>query len=374
MPIDDSVLAAIEAAYEAATDESRWPDTLGTLADATDSQTATLWVLDRSAQARLPVFSFINSDPAFAKGYPDRMAPLDAMVQYLVAHPDQPIIDDGVYQVDRTIGPYPCYDWHRPHANGRHCLVGQTRPAPAIQVGVALHRTRKVGRYQPRDINRFAMLHSHLERALQIGFQLGSLGALQQWSSDLLDRSSFGMLLLDQHRRLMFATCRAETLANQRDGIRLSTDGLVLSNRDDDRRLQRLIARALGVPPLKASSGVMQVLRPSGKRPYFLLAAPVSHGRVATFATQPAVCLTINDGEDQTQFPIQHLQTAFGLTRAEARLARLLANGTKLRSAGEQLGIQYGTARARLADIFRKTQTRRQAELIQLMMAILTMY
>jgi DNA-binding CsgD family transcriptional regulator len=67
------------------------------------------------------------------------------------------------------------------------------------------------------------------------------------------------------------------------------------------------------------------------------------------------------------------LQAAFGLTEAEARLAALLASGEELRFAAEKLGITYGTARTRLAEIFQKTETRRQAELMKILLTTLAM-
>lgn len=375
MPLDEHMLAVIEAVYEAAMDESLWPEALQHLADATDSQAATLWVLDRAAQPRLPALTTLNFDPDFTDAYLDHMVPLDPTVQYLVAHPDLSIVHDGLYLTDQDIDHHAYYDWHTRHTDARYRLVVEIRPAPAVQAGVALHRTRKAGRYQPRDIERFTVLHSQVERALMIGFQHGSLGTLRHWTTDLLDRSPLGMLLLDQHKRLIHANSRAEAIACQDDGIQLARDGLVLSRRDDHKRLQHLIAQALGETLTGvATGGAMRVSRPSGKRPYFLLAAPVTQGQAMLCSRRPTVSLTLNDPEGRTALPIQHLQSVFGLTQAEAHLASELGSGLELRGAAEKLGIRYGTARARLADIFQKTQTRRQAELIQLMLAILTIF
>ena len=61
----------------------------------------------------------------------------------------------------------------------------------------------------------------------------------------------------------------------------------------------------------------------------------------------------------------------FGLTKAEAKLAAILAKGQELKSAAEELGITYGTARSRLAQIFQKTATRRQGELVHLLFTYL---
>ena len=62
--------------------------------------------------------------------------------------------------------------------------------------------------------------------------------------------------------------------------------------------------------------------------------------------------------------PIDLLRGHFGLTPAEARLALHLVAGETLRSAAVKLSISYETARTSLKNIFRKTGTCRQAELV----------
>jgi len=85
----------------------------------------------------------------------------------------------------------------------------------------------------------------------------------------------------------------------------------------------------------------------------------------------PRVCIVISDPERTTPVLELGLQTVYGLTEAEARLAALLANGENLRTAAAQLGITYGTCRSRLAEIFQKTETRSQPELIGLLLKTL---
>ena len=86
---------------------------------------------------------------------------------------------------------------------------------------------------------------------------------------------------------------------------------------------------------------------------------------------RPAVCVVITDPDRSTPFLKMRLQSVYGLTEAEARLAALLADGERLRPAAAKLGITYGTCRARLADIFEKTQTRSQPELVALLLKTL---
>jgi DNA-binding CsgD family transcriptional regulator len=69
--------------------------------------------------------------------------------------------------------------------------------------------------------------------------------------------------------------------------------------------------------------------------------------------------------------PIDLLRCHFGLTPAEARLALHLVSGETLRSAAVKLSVTYETARSRLKNIFNKTKTRRQVELVTLILAAL---
>jgi DNA-binding CsgD family transcriptional regulator len=61
---------------------------------------------------------------------------------------------------------------------------------------------------------------------------------------------------------------------------------------------------------------------------------------------------------------IDLLRCRFGLTPAEAKLALQLVAGETLRAAAVKLNITYETARTELKNIFNKTETCRQAELV----------
>jgi DNA-binding CsgD family transcriptional regulator len=216
---------------------------------------------------------------------------------------------------------------------------------------------------------------------------------------DFLDRSPVAIVLLDGQKRVVFANEHAAELHGRGDGITICSSGIGLFRSHDNVRLQGLIARAVGgCGPPAGRHGVrdagrgrrslgdegglgrrslgegrsMRALRSSGKRPYGFIVAPLLLGdrdRDPVRATcRPAVCVVIADPDGARALPVERLQEAFDLTEAESRLAARLAAGEGLRSAAHSLGITYGTARARLAEIFQKTDTRRQGELINLLL------
>jgi DNA-binding CsgD family transcriptional regulator len=367
MSYDDRVLAVIQAVYDAGLDETRWPDALRALTDLTGSQAATFWVLDGSEQPRLPALITINFDPAFVGEYVEHMAALDPTNLYLVGHPQERIVHDGLFIEEREKDRSAYYDWQGRHTDVRFRLIGQISPAPVVQAGVALHRTRAAGRYESKDIDQFQILYRHLAQAIAIGFRLGSLGTLQKCSTELLDRNPAAVLLLDDRQHVVFA------LHSGNDGVRLSRNGILLARKQDHDRLQTLIAQVLsaGSSASASAGGAMRAARPSGRRPYAILVTPTSRHYPALSTLRPAVCVVITDPDCQRPLPNDRLQAVFGLTEAEARLGALLAAGQDLRSAAATLGITYGTARARLTEIFQKTETRRQGELVRVLLTSL---
>lgn len=370
MAVDETALQVVQSLYDAALDEALWPDALNQLIKFTKSQAASVWVLDSSDQLRLPSFTCVNFDPAAIAEYLDHFAALDPTVQYLAAHPDQPIVHDGLVITEREKERHPYYDWHNRLIDTRFRMVGQMRPAAPLQAGIAVHRGPTAGRYETQDLERFTFLYGHLKRALAIGFQLGNLGAIQQCTAELLDRNPAAILLLDAKGRVVHANRAACNLQRGGDGIAFSPRGLAFARKHDKDKFTVLVGRALSrlATSAEGPGGVMRVQRASGKRPYVVLVAPVAGRYPALSFLRPAVCVTITDPDAQQPVPLQRLRATFELTQAEARLASLIAAGEDLRAAAEKLDITYGTARARLAVVFHKTGTRRQGELVRLLL------
>jgi DNA-binding CsgD family transcriptional regulator len=204
---------------------------------------------------------------------------------------------------------------------------------------------------------------------LTIGVKLGSLGALQKGIAEVLDQSANAVLFLDEHRRIAYANAPAQAMHRAGDGL-LLRDGAMLLHRRDDDRLQSLIAEVIAATRIDspAAGGTMRAARLSGKRPYLIVVTPVATCPTALAPLKPVVCLVVIDPEERPRIPIDRIRSAFGLTQAEARLAARLADGEDLRTAASALGITYGTARARLGIVFQKTDTRRQGELIRLVL------
>ncbi|HEX3485949.1 MAG TPA: hypothetical protein VHT51_12870 [Micropepsaceae bacterium] len=371
MGIEDTIHAAVEALYDAALDEMLWPSALAQIVQVTESHAATFCVIDGSERPRLPVFTSFNFEQRFIDEYLDSMVLHDPTVQYIVAHPDQKIIHDAEFITECEKDQHFYYDWHASFSDTRHRLAGMVSPAPKVQSGITLHRTRQVGDFEPAHIERFRFLYRHLERAVRIGFQLGTLGTMRRMSFELLDENPFGIFVLDEKGYVLFANRAAHAMVVADEGIVLASEGLSLVMRADDRKLQSLIQQASSVrgAGTGASGGAMQAMRRSGKRPFSILVSPLSRTALTVTAVKPSVCVIIADADRDVALPEHLLRALWGMTPSEARLATRLAAGEELQSAANELGIAYSTARTQLAALFRKTETCRQGELVKVLLS-----
>jgi DNA-binding CsgD family transcriptional regulator len=92
---------------------------------------------------------------------------------------------------------------------------------------------------------------------------------------------------------------------------------------------------------------------------------PVKYCMLRPTDRDPAAVLFIGDPERPVEVDPRNLIRLYGLSRAEARVAVLLAKGLRLEQSAQQLGLTYETVRKHLKQIFSKTGTDRQAELIR---------
>jgi DNA-binding CsgD family transcriptional regulator len=86
-------------------------------------------------------------------------------------------------------------------------------------------------------------------------------------------------------------------------------------------------------------------------------------------ANLPAVAVMLIDPAQRVQLPEPLLAELFGFTPTEASIAMRLADGQRKEDIAEQMEISTTTVAFHLRNLFQKTDTRRQAELIAVILA-----
>lgn len=171
---------------------------------------------------------------------------------------------------------------------------------------------------------------------------------------DLLDWLDLGVIIADATARPIRLNRRAGSIVARGDGLYATPFGITTAIPEETGRLRQAIAKA-------AKGGArLRLSRPSGAPPLLVTVIPVGSGPlVALFVMDPDIAGTPSPAL---------LQELFGLTAAEAVFAAEISRGDGMQAVAERLSIAPTTARTHLTRIFEKTGTRRQAELVRLLM------
>ncbi len=107
--------------------------------------------------------------------------------------------------------------------------------------------------------------------------------------------------------------------------------------------------------------------RQSGGRPYLVL---VPGQRFSPDEKPEAVVLLLIDTEQRTKVSGDTLVRLYNLTPSETRVALMLIDGKRLDQIAEESEIAQTTVVFHLKNLFRKTDTNRQADLIRVLLSV----
>lgn len=185
--------------------------------------------------------------------------------------------------------------------------------------------------------------------------------------AEAVNHSDVGVLLVNARGQLMLANGIAEALMARQDGLRRSGTLLSGSRLPDTLRLQTAIDHVVGggTSRTRAAAPVIALGR-AERRP--LLVAIVATDQPPVTAEDCAAILYVFDPAQELRRLIEPVCKLYGLSPVETRLTCLLADALSLADAAAAMHVREQTARSYLKQIFLKTDTNRQAELVWLML------
>jgi DNA-binding CsgD family transcriptional regulator len=184
--------------------------------------------------------------------------------------------------------------------------------------------------------------------------------------AEAMEAVEFGIMLVAGDGFILFANTMARELMRRGEGLQANGGWVATTSADITRRLREFISRSATEPDGKRSGAATIILeRGTGRSSLFLHVMPIERRSTTTAQSAAAVIFII--APDFYAFPSFNAFAALhGLTRCEARVFREIISGQGLIAASTQLRITEATARTHLRNIFEKTGTKRQTELLRL--------
>ncbi len=178
------------------------------------------------------------------------------------------------------------------------------------------------------------------------------------------DRFLVGVVIVDEKGSVKVMNKEAERIFAENDGIAVSQGILKGSAPKQNAKLYESIRRAFEE---EALDEIVSFPRNSGGRPYLVL---IPGQRFSVEERPEAVVLLVIDTEQRAKVSGDTLVRLYNLTPSETRVALMLIDGKRLDQIAEELDVAQTTVVFHLKNLFRKTDTNRQADLIRVLLSV----
>lgn len=361
---DDSHLSElITHLYDAAIDETLWPGTATRIAEHFGS-TSTVVKLHDDIQVSLLECTDNLMVSEKEAAWADTWHRHDLWVQRSVAYGMSRVItDEDLVTPEEQAASGFYQEWLR-HLGIYH-MVGAVFPGVGNKIGVlGIHRPREGGAYTQAERRKVALILPHLQRALNLRQRLAAMCQTHAATLQALDRLDTGVLIVDRYCLILQTSAMAETLLRDNREIGITAGRLFLAQPPLHEKLRAMVGAAIDTARGKATPlGSALSIPRAGRMPLAIEVTPL-RPLASPVSQRPAALIFIRD----PQMPIAEtrLRELFGLTRTEATVATLLAQGKSLDEISTQISSGPTTVRSHLKQIFAKTGTHRQAEVVAL--------
>lgn len=219
-------------------------------------------------------------------------------------------------------------------------------------------------------------LVAHIRRALHLRYLLLQGSQLADTSVRLLDAIGAAMLIVQLDGEIAYINPAARKILNNNHALTIKENRIWSPNTFKYQRLKTLIANMVESVHAPASEPSQRHLAIHHQKDVlYLHLSLVAHETDRLpwinqrLMKEPMVMLQVRDLKHGLSINAsQQLVDIYHLTRAELNIARLVAEGLQVNEMADLVQLSANTIRAQLKAIYKKTNTRRQAELMQLLL------
>lgn len=359
----EKLSSLIAQIYDAALDSEQWHNFMEEARRVLGVENSVLMMIDSHNPDRT-IISYEGFDPIYTEEILERRETED---YYYLALKQQPknrvLLGTDIISLEE-MHQKPFYHEIARKVNCEWLVGGVIENCTGHSGFITFLRNGKSGSFSYEHKRFIAMLLPHIQKAYFIHQRLAQKESLQQ----TLEKSDYGVVLLDERSHVLFVNHKAEQYLQEQDGVSLRHGHIKLHNYADQLAVDNGIRGVLGLSDSLESlhETCFAIKRPSGNLPYQVVISPLNaRSDVISLMPGGACAIFIHDPNATPAISIDMLRVAYGLTEAEARVCEHLFRCADLDEVTDTLEISRNTAKTHLKRIFSKCQVKSQAELMR---------
>jgi DNA-binding NarL/FixJ family response regulator len=346
--------------YAAALDDQTWPQFSTLVGKAAGIEAVSVWLTDHgriSDSSMAPIYA------PFMEPYREHFGKLDPWAAGLARNRPEVIMLACEHIREADLEKSEFYnDFAR--RGGMYRPIGvRVCLAPQVYATMGSENPFAKKLFDESDKRRVEQVLPHVKRALQLRLrQRQSIQTTAPYSA-ALNTLAFGVIICDVEGRPVFANAAAEELARGKTGIVLSARGAVCALVPKE---ARTLARFVRDAATGGAGGALQLTGHDGAPGLLALISPLPAQASGNHGTGFAL-ISLQSVLDHPSFAEATLGALFHLSPTQAAVALALHSGQTLEEIAAQRGVRMSTLRTHLSEIFVRTRTENQRDLIRLL-------
>jgi DNA-binding NarL/FixJ family response regulator len=362
--------AVIGDIYDAAVEPALWQQALASICAYVGGSSAVLFWHD-AAKQQAQVLHLFNEDPLYTRLYFEKYLPMNPLfpaASFLATgavHGATDIIPQAELEQTRFYR-----EWLEPQGIVDSLAVN-------LEKGVArssFFSVRTDAAYGMADEamrQRLAALVPHLQRAVAVGRLLDqgkTAGHAVSTLSETLDHVEAAVFLVGADGAITFINDPAKTMLEQATLVQVRNNELRVIASDADQILRDVIASAAKGDASLGTRGVAVPLTDNATNQWFAHVLPLTSGRrqEAGEANTAVAAVFIRNTAPNAPPPLEAIAKLYKLTAGEARVLDAVLKVRGVKAMADRLGLSQATVKTHLHNVFRKTGTSRQGDLMKL--------
>ena len=363
--------ALVLALHELATEPGKLMATLGMCCSYIGAPLSTLALVE-TRTGRMRYIAFHPEPGTVGEEYENEWADRDPMKAALLrAEPRKFYVRDHLIPLEEQERDPFYSQWCAGHRFDEVCIA-------RIPIGGALHcnwgfiRSSDQPRFSALELAFLDTLLPHLETALLLHQRLDRMELFADIAREWFRHSGNGVVGLSRSGSILFAdTVGREFLGDSRAFV-VSGRSLRLRDESAHEALAALVAKCLSVADSTSMLAGGTVRVPVAGSEHSLLVGVMPFRGVSGPSTLSSggarAVLTLFDATRPTPDTREELRTLYGLSAAEADVCWRVANGDTVARIAKEAGRSRETVRSQLKRVFAKTGTKRQPELVRVVL------
>lgn len=364
---DQQLSRVIADIYDAAIDPQKWKRALESSCAYIGGSSAALFWHD-AATEQSDVIHIYNEDPVYTQLYFEKYAPLNPVF------PAASFLEEGAVHTSDELIPQDEFiqtrfyrEWCEPQGivNAIATVLERTQSTSAF---LNIRWESADGPLDEGPIGRTRLLVPHFQRAVGIARLFDQSKNEKRLLTETLDHVEAAVFLLSQEGRIVFTNSAADAMLEDGKLLRKAGQLLAATDKEAAETLREIFTVSPEGDLAVGSRGIAVPLSGSANDRWFAHVLPLTSGERAEKVASPnaTVAVFVRNTSSFSPTPLEGLAKQFKLTASELRVLDALLKVSGVQAIAEMLGISEPTTKTHLQNLFRKTGTHRQSELVKL--------